>query len=143
MKNLGKVLVKGAKLAIVGYVGYKVLEEMKKKQEVKDEEYVAFDDIPVEENENDDTIKKALKIAGGVAIVSMFTTLKALQKHAVYVDEQIQNMYERDILILAGTIAECGKDTPAEKIKILIALRDGVTSKHIKETISGFIAEVK
>lgn len=143
MKNLGKVLVNGAKLAIAGYIGYKVIEEMKKNREVKDEEYVPFDDIQVEENENDDTIKKALKIAGGVAIVSMFTTLKALQKHAVYVDEQIQNMYERDILILAGTIAECGKDTPAEKIKTLIALRDSVASKHIKETISGFIAEVK
>lgn len=143
MKNLGKLVVNGAKLVIAGYVGYKVIEGMKKKEEPKNEEYVAFDDIPVEESEKDDTIKKALKIAGGVAIVSMFTTIKALQKHAVYVDEQIQNMYERDILILAGTIAECGKDTPAEKIKVLIALRDGVTSKHIKETISGFIAEVK
>lgn len=142
MKKIGKLMVTIGKAAVAGYIGYKLVEGMKKKEEVK-EEYVAFDDIPVEENENDDTIKKALKIAGGVAIVSMFTTIKALQKHAVYVDEQIQNMYERDILILAGTIAECGKDTPAEKIKTLIALRDGVTSKHIKETISGFIAEVK
>lgn len=142
MKKLGKLVVNGAKLAMVGYLGYKLVENLKKKEEPKDEEYIPFDEIPVE-YENNDPVKKALKIAGGIAIVSMFTTLNALQKHAIHVDKEIQEMYDRDILILAGTIAECGKDTPTEKIKTLIALRDGVTSKHIKETISGFIAEVK
>ena len=147
MKNLGKALLKSAKIAVSCYVGIKIGEAIVnkyKKEEPKNEEYVPFDDIQVEDEEiKVDGITKAVTIAGCVTVVTILSTLKALQAHAIYVDKSLSEAYDRDRMLLAGMIFECGKDTPADKIRALLKIKDSIVNIDMKNTIDEMIAEVK
>lgn len=144
MKNLLKV----AKIAVSCYVGIKIGEAIvnrHKKEESKKDEYTPFDDIQVEDKEElkVDAVTKAVTIAGCVTVVTILSTLKALQAHAIYVDKSLSEAYDRDRMLLAGMIFECGKDTPADKIRALLQIKDSITNVSMKNTIDEMIAEVK
>lgn len=142
-----KKLLKVAKIAVSCYVGIKIGEAIlnkRKKEESKDEEYISFDDIPVEQEEfKVDAIAKAAIITGCVTVVTILSTLKTLQTHAIYVDRSLREAYDRDCMILANMVLECSKDTPADKIRALLQLKDSVANADIKKTIDEIIAEVK
>lgn len=119
MKNLGKVLVNGAKLAIAGYVGYKVIEEMKKKQEVKEEEYVNFDDIEVSYEENQVDVKKVAMIAGGVMVANV--VLKQ-QKQIVNLTKQVNENH--DLIMKLGEVVDVNSNVTQGCIQDMCALAD-------------------
>ena len=119
MKNLGKVLVNGAKLAMVGYIGYKVIEGMKKKQEVKDEEYVNFDDLEVSYEENQVDVKKVAMIAGGVAVVN--TILKQNNKINKLTKQVNEN---HDLIMKLGEVVDTNCDVTRGCIQDMCALAD-------------------
>lgn len=119
MKNLGKVLVNGAKLAIAGYVGYKVIEEMKKKQEVKEEEYVNFDDIEVSYEENQVDVKKVAMIAGGVMVANVI--LKQ-QKQIVNLTKQVNKNH--DLIMKLGEVVDVNSNVTQGCIQDMCALAD-------------------
>lgn len=141
-----KKLLKVAAMAVSCYAGIKIGETIFnkcKKEEPKNDEYVAFDDIEVKEEVKMDVIAKTATIVGCVTVVTILSTLKALQQHAVYVDKSLAEAYDRDRMILAGMIFECGKDTPADKIRALLQIKDSIVNVDMKNTIDEMIAEVK
>lgn len=119
MKNLGKVLVNGAKLAIAGYVGYKVIEEMKKKQEVKEEEYVNFDDLEIVEEQPSVDVKKVVMIAGGVALVN--TILKQNNKINKLTKQVNEN---HDLIMKLGEVVDVNSNVTQGCIQDMCALAD-------------------
>ena len=119
MKNLGKVLVNGAKLAIAGYVGYKVIEEMKKKQEVKEEEYVNFDDLEIVEEKPSVDVKKVAMIAGGVAVVN--TILKQNNKINKLTKQVNEN---HDLIMKLGEVVDINSDVTKGCIQDMCVLAD-------------------
>lgn len=119
MKNLGKVLVNGAKLAIAGYVGYKVIEEMKKKQEVKEEEYVNFDDLEIVEGKPSVDVKKVAMIAGGVAVVN--TILKQNNKINKLTKQVNEN---HDLIMKLGEVVDVNSDVTKGCIQDMCVLAD-------------------
>ena len=119
MKNLGKVLVNGAKLAIAGYVGYKVIEEMKKKQEVKEEEYVNFDDLEIVEEKSSVDVKKVVMIAGGVAVVN--TILKQNNKINKLTKQVNEN---HDLIMKLGEVVDINSDVTKGCIQDMCVLAD-------------------
>ena len=119
MKNLGEVLVNGAKLAIAGYVGYKVIEEMKKKQEVKEEEYVNFDDIEVSYEDNQVDVKKVAMIAGGVMVANV--VLKQ-QKQIVNLTKQVNKNH--DLIMKLGEVVDVNSNVTQGCIQDMCALAD-------------------
>lgn len=142
-----KKLLKVAKIAVACYAGIKIGEAIvnkHKKEEPKDEEYIPFDDIPVEPEEfKVDVMAKAAIITGCVTVVTILSTLKTLQAHAIYVDKSLREAYDRDCMILANMVLESSKDTPADKIRALLQLKDSVVNVDMKKTIDELIAEVK
>ena len=112
MKNLGKVLVNGAKLAVAGYIGYKLVEGMKKKEEPKDEEYVTFDDIEVPYEENQVDVKKVAMIAGGVMVANVI--LKQ-QKQIVNLTKQVNENH--DLIMNLGEVVDANVDKTKECIQ--------------------------
>ena len=119
MKKLGKVLVNGAKLAIAGYVGYKVIEEMKKKQEVKEEEYVNFDDLEIVEENPSVDVKKVAMIAGGVVVVN--TILKQNNKINKLTKQVNEN---HDLIMKLGEVVDVNSDVTKGCIQDMCVLAD-------------------
>lgn len=141
-----KKLLKVAAIAVSCYAGIKIGETIfnkSKKEEPKNDEYVEFDDIEVKEEVKMDAIAKTVTIVGCVTIVTILSTLKALQQHAAYVDSCLAEAYDRDRMILAGMIFKCDKDTPADKIRALLQIKDSIVNVDMKNTIDEMIAEVE
>ena len=141
-----KKLLKVAAIAVSCYAGIKIGETIFnkcKKEEPKNDEYVEFDDIEVKEEVKMDAIAKTVTIVGCVTVVTILSTLKALQQHAIYVDSCLAEAYDRDRIILAGMIFKCDKDTPADKIRALLQIKDSIVNVDMKNTIDEMIAEVK
>lgn len=141
-----KKLLKVAAIAVSCYAGIKIGETIFnkcKKEESKNDEYVAFDDIEVKEENRMDAIAKVATIAGCITVVTVLNTLKTLQQHAIYVDKSLNEAYDRDRILLAGMIFNCEKDTAADKIRALLQIKDSVTNMDMKNTIDQMIAEVK
>lgn len=141
-----KKLLKVAAIAVSCYAGIKIGETIFnkcKKEEPKNDEYVEFDDIEVKEEVKMDAITKTVTIVGCVTVVTILSTLKALQQHAVYVDSCLAEAYDRDRMILAGMIFKCDKDTPADKIRALLQIKDSIVNVDMKNTIDEMIAEVE
>ena len=141
-----KKLLKVAAIAVSCYAGIKIGETIFnkcKKEEPKNDEYVEFDDIEVKEEVKMDAIAKTVTIVGCVTVVTILSTLKALQQHAVYVDSCLAEAYDRDRMILAGMIFKCDKDTPADKIRALLQIKDSIVNADMKNTIDEMIAEVE
>ena len=112
MKNLGKLVVNGAKLAMAGYIGYKLVEGMKKKEEPKDEEYVTFDDIEVSYEENRVDVKKVAMIAGGVMVANVI--LKQ-QKQIVNLTKQVNENH--NLIMNLGEVVDANVDKTKERIQ--------------------------
>ena len=112
MKNLGKLVVNGAKLAMVGYIGYKLVEGMKKKEEPKNEEYVTFDDIEVSYEENQVDVKKVAMIAGGVMVANVM--LKQ-QKQIVNLTKQVNENH--NLIMNLGEIVNINVNKTKESIQ--------------------------
>lgn len=112
MKNLGKLVVNGAKLAVAGYIGYKLVEGMKKKEEPKNEEYVTFDDIEVSYEENQVDVKKVAMIAGGVMVANVI--LKQ-QKQIVNLTKQVNENH--DLIMNLGEVVDANVDKTKECIQ--------------------------
>lgn len=112
MKNLGKLVVNGAKLAMAGYIGYKLVEGMKKKEEPKDEEYVTFDDIEVSYEENQVDVKKVAMIAGGVMVANVI--LKQ-QKQIVNLTKQVNENH--NLIMNLGEVVDANVDKTKERIQ--------------------------
>lgn len=119
MKNLGKVLVNGAKLAMAGYIGYKLVEGMKKKEEPKNEEYVTFDDIEVSYEENQVDVKKVAMIAGGVMVANVI--LKQ-QKQIVNLTKQVNENH--NLIMNLGEVVDANVDKTRERIQDMCFLAD-------------------
>lgn len=144
MKNLGKALLKGAKTAVIGYCAYKLIDAaIKNKKEKEPEEYIPFDEIPVEEPKKDDKVKKAVMIAGGAAVVAIMYKINKLEIHARYTDEQMCKNYDMDIMNFAMNVFNM-QGMPAEnKRKHLFDLQDKLFYDDSKEIIRELIMEVK
>lgn len=112
MKNLGKLVVNGAKLAMVGYIGYKLVEGMKKKEEPKNEEYVTFDDIEVSYEENQIDIKKVAMIAGGVIVAN---TILKQQKQITNLTKQVNENH--NLIMNLGEVVDTNVDKTKECIQ--------------------------
>ena len=112
MKNLGKLVVNGAKLAMAGYIGYKLVECMKKKEEPKDEEYVTFDDIEVSYEESQVDVKKVAMIAGGVMVANVI--LKQ-QKQIVNLTKQVNENH--NLIMNLGEVVDANVDKTKECIQ--------------------------
>lgn len=73
------------KTAIIGYCGYKAIDtliEKNRKQEVKQEEHVSFDDLIVKEEPKKDTTKNVAMFVGGLALgMAIKPTKKIIQEH--------------------------------------------------------------
>lgn len=71
------------KTAIIGYCGYKVIDILTTKKEVKeDEEYVSFDELEVKEESKNDTVKNVAMFVGGLTLgMTIKPTKKILQEH--------------------------------------------------------------
>ena len=119
MKNLGKLVVNGAKLAMAGYIGYKLVEGMKKKEEPKDEEYVTFDDIEVSYEENRVDVKKVAMIAGGVMVANVI--LKQ-QKQIVNLTKQVNENH--NLIMNLGEVVDANVDKTKGCIQDMCALAD-------------------
>lgn len=144
MKQLGRVLLKGAKTAMVGYCAYKLIDAaIKNRKEKEPEEYIPFDELPVEEPKNDDKVKKAVMIAGGIAVVGMMCKINKLEKHARYTDEQMCKNYDMDIINFALNIFNVD-DLPADyKRKHLFDLQENLFYDKSKDFVRDLILEVK
>lgn len=119
MKNLGKILVNGAKLAIAGYVGYKVIEGMKKEQEVKEEGYVNFDDLEIVEEKPSVDVKKVAMVAGGVAVVN--TILKQNNKINKLTKQVNEN---HDLIMRLGEVVDTNADVAKGCIQDMCVLAE-------------------
>lgn len=73
------------KTAIIGYCGYKAIDILMSKNEsaeVKDEEYVSFDELEVKEESKKDTTKNVAMFVGGLALgMAIKPTKKIIQEH--------------------------------------------------------------
>lgn len=73
------------KTAIIGYCGYKAIDILMSKNEsaeIKEEEYVSFDELEVKEESKNDTVKNVAMFVGGLALgVAMKPTKKIIQEH--------------------------------------------------------------
>lgn len=112
MKNLGKLVVNGAKLAMAGYIGYKLVEGMKKKEEPKNEEYVTFDDIEVSYEENQVDVKKVAMIAGGVMVAN---AILKQQKQIVNLTKQVDENH--NLIMNLGEVVDANVDKTKECIQ--------------------------
>lgn len=119
MKTLCKMAVNGAKLAIAGYVGYKVIEEMKKRHEVKNEEYVPFDELEIVEEKPSIDVKKVAMIAGGVAVAN--TILKQNNKINKLTKQVNEN---HDLIMKLGEVVDVNSDVTKGCIQDMCALAD-------------------
>ena len=112
MNNLGKVLVNGAKITMVGYIGYKLVEGMKKKEEPQNEEYVSFDDLEVSYEENKVDVKKVAMIAGGVMVAN---AILKQQKQIVNLTKQVNENH--DLIMNLGEVVDVNVDKTKECIQ--------------------------
>lgn len=112
MKNLGKVLVNGAKLAIAGYVGYKLVENLKKKEEPKNEEYVAFDDLEVSYEDNQVDVKKVAMVAGGIIVARILINQ---QKQIIDLTKQVNENH--NIIMNLGEVVDANTGKTQECIQ--------------------------
>ena len=73
------------KTAIIGYCGYKAIDILMSKNEsaeVKDEEYVSFDELEVKEESKKDTVKNVAMFVGGLTLgMAIKPTKKIIQQH--------------------------------------------------------------
>lgn len=111
MKNLGKLVVNGAKLAMAGYIGYKLVEGIKKKEEPQNEEYVSFDDLEASYEENKVDVKKVAMIAGGVVVANVI--LKQ-QKQIVNLTKQVNENH--DLIMHVSEVVDTNVDITKEYI---------------------------
>ena len=112
MKNLGKLVVNGAKLAMAGYIGYKLVEGIKKKEESQNEEYVPFDDLEVSYEENKVDVKKVAMIAGGVMVANVI--LKQ-QKQIVNLTKQVNENH--NLIMNLGEVVDANTGKTQECIQ--------------------------
>lgn len=112
MKNLGKLVVNGAKITMVGYIGYKLVEGMKKKEEPQNEEYVSFDDLEVSYEENKVDVKKVAMIAGGVMVAN---AILKQQKQIVNLTKQVNENH--DLIMNLGEVVDVNVDKTKECIQ--------------------------
>ena len=71
------------KTAIIGYCGYKAIDIITTKKEVKEEEeYVPFDELEVKEEPRKDTVKSVAMFVGGLTLgMAIKPTKKIIQEH--------------------------------------------------------------
>ena len=73
------------KTAIIGYCGYKAIDILMSKNEsaeVKEEEYVSFDELEVKEESKKDTVKNVAMVVGGLTLgMAIKPTKKIIQEH--------------------------------------------------------------
>ena len=73
------------KTAIIGYCGYKAIDILMSKNEsaeVKDEEYVSFDELEVKEESKKDIVKNVAMFVGGLTLgIVIKPTKKIIQEH--------------------------------------------------------------
>ena len=73
------------KTAIIGYCGYKAIDILISKNEsaeVKEEEYVSFDELEVKEESKKDTVKNVAMFVGGLTLgMAIKPTKKIIQEH--------------------------------------------------------------
>lgn len=73
------------KTAIIGYCGYKAIDIFMSKNEsaeVKEEEYVSFDELEVKEESKKDTVKNVAMFVGGLTLgMAIKPTKKIMQEH--------------------------------------------------------------
>ena len=112
MKTLGNLVVNGAKIAMAGYIGYKLVEGMKKKEEPQNEEYVPFDDLEVSYEENKVDVKKVAMIAGGVMVANVI--LKQ-QKQIVNLTKQVNENH--DLIMNLGEVVDANTGKTQECIQ--------------------------
>ena len=73
------------KTAIIGYCGYKAIDILMSKNEsaeVKEEEYVSFDELEVKEESKKDSVKNVAMFVGGLTLgMAIKPTKKIIQEH--------------------------------------------------------------
>ena len=73
------------KTAIIGYCGYKAIDILMSKNEsaeVKDEEYVSFDELEVKEESKKDIVKNVAMFVSGLTLgMAIKPTKKIIQEH--------------------------------------------------------------
>ena len=70
------------KTAIIGYCGYKAIDILTTKKEIKEEEYVSFDELEVKEESKNDTVKNVAMFVGGLTLgMAIKPTKKIIQEH--------------------------------------------------------------
>ena len=73
------------KTVIIGYCGYKAIDILISKNEsaeVKEEEYVSFDELEVKEGSKNDTVKNVAMFVGGLTLgMAIKPTKKIIQEH--------------------------------------------------------------
>ena len=73
------------KTAIIGYCGYKAIDILMSKNEsaeVKEEEYVSFDELEVKEESKKDTVKNVAMFVGGLTLgMAIKPSKKIIQEH--------------------------------------------------------------
>jgi hypothetical protein len=70
------------KTAIIGYCGYKAIDILTTKKEIKEEEYVSFDELEVKEETKKDTVKNVAMFVGGLTLgMTIKPTKKIIQEH--------------------------------------------------------------
>ena len=73
------------KTAIIGYCGYKAIDILMNKNEsadVKEEEYVSFDELEVKEESKKDIVKNVAMFVGGLTLgMTIKPTKKIIQEH--------------------------------------------------------------
>lgn len=71
------------KTAILGYCGYKAIDILTTKKEVKEEEeYVSFDEIEVKEEPKQDAAKNVVMFVGGLALgLAIKPTKRIIEEH--------------------------------------------------------------
>lgn len=73
------------KTAIIGYCGYKAIDILMSKNEsaeVKEEEYIPFDELEVKEESKKDTAKNVAMFVGGLTLgMAIKPTKKIIQEH--------------------------------------------------------------
>lgn len=71
------------KTALIGYCGYKAIDILTTKKEVKEEEErVSFDELEVKEESKKDTVKNVAMFVGGLTLgMAIKPTKKILQEH--------------------------------------------------------------
>ena len=92
---------------------------MKKKQEVKEEEYVNFDDLEIVEEQPSVDVKKVVMIAGGVAVVN--TILKQNNKINKLTKQVNEN---HDLIMKLGEVVDFNSNVTQGCIQDMCALAD-------------------